>query len=274
MTHVCHLLHSLDVGGAELLAAALARRLRVKGFTFSFGCLDHPGRAADELRADGFRVESFDRKPGFDARLVWRLARWFAAEKPAVVHAHQYTPFFYAAASRVPRWRPLPIVMTEHGRTHPDFRRPKRAAANRLLLRPFDRVVGVGEAVRRALVDNEGFPPPRVGVVVNGINGDPITAALGERGPMRTDRNTPPDAVVVVLVARLDPVKNHRLALDAFRLARETNPALRLWIVGDGSERAVVEGRVAELGLTDAVTLLGERRDVPALLAAADVLLL
>ncbi|MGL4461539.1 MAG: glycosyltransferase, partial [Planctomycetia bacterium] len=169
---------------------------------------------------------------------------------------------------------PLPIVMTEHGRTHPDFRRPKRAAANRLLLRPFDRVVGVGEAVRRALVDNEGFPPPRVGVVVNGINGDPITAALGERGPMRTDRNTPPDAVVVVLVARLDPVKNHRLALDAFRLALQKQPALRLWIVGDGPERAAVEGWVAELGLTDAVTLFGERRDVPALLAAADVLLL
>ena len=51
--------------------------------------------------------------------------------------------------------------------------------ANRLLLERRDRVVGVGEAVRQALLRNEGFPPRRVGVVYNGV---PLDRFVGFEG--------------------------------------------------------------------------------------------
>jgi len=52
---------------------------------------------------------------------------------------------------------------------------------------------------------------------------------------------------------------------------RRTRPRLRCLIAGDGPDRAALEQMIAALALGDVVTLLGERRDVPALLSAADL---
>src|SRR5438309_9267532 len=93
-TTVCQVLHPMTVGGAEVLAARLARRLR-GDFRFVFACLDEVGPLGEELRADGFRVALIGRNSGVDFGCPLRLARLLRYEKVDVVHAHQYTPFFY-----------------------------------------------------------------------------------------------------------------------------------------------------------------------------------
>src|SRR5947209_13531305 len=108
---ICQLLHGLPVGGAEVLVARLARRLR-ESYDFRFVCLDELGTLGAELRAEGFPVEVIGRRAGVDWRLPLRLARLLARGKVALVHAHQYTPFFYALAARLFYRRP-PILFTE-----------------------------------------------------------------------------------------------------------------------------------------------------------------
>src|SRR5205807_18991 len=114
---ICQLLHGLRVGGAEVLVARLARRLRDR-YHFRFVCLDELGTLGEELRAEGFPVEVVGRRPGVDWRLPLRLARSFARSRTALVHAHQYTPFFYGVAARLLCQRP-PVLFTEHGRWVP-----------------------------------------------------------------------------------------------------------------------------------------------------------
>src|SRR4051795_10154558 len=97
---VCQLLHGLGVGGAEMLAARLARRLRDR-FRFVFACLDEVGTLGEELRGDGFTVEVLDRKPGLDWSCPLRLARLLRSRRVDVLHAHQYTPFFYGMVARL-----------------------------------------------------------------------------------------------------------------------------------------------------------------------------
>src|SRR5438876_1134494 len=92
---VCQVLHTLEVGGAEVLAARLARRLRSR-FDFVFACLDHMGPLGMELRKEGFIVEVMRRRKGLDIGCVRRLAAFAQRHNAAVVHAHQYTPFFYS----------------------------------------------------------------------------------------------------------------------------------------------------------------------------------
>ena len=60
---VCQVLHTLQVGGAEVLAAQLARHLQDR-FRFVFACLDEVGTLGEELRAEGFPVhgESMERR--------------------------------------------------------------------------------------------------------------------------------------------------------------------------------------------------------------------
>ena len=78
---------------------------------------------------------------------------------------------------------------------------------------------------------------------------------------------------IVLHMSNFRPVKRVGLVLDVFRKIRERVRA-RLVMIGDGPDRGALESRVAELGLHDAVTFLGEQLDLVPWLSAADLFLL
>jgi glycosyltransferase involved in cell wall biosynthesis len=78
----------------------------------------------------------------------------------------------------------------------------------------------------------------------------------------------------ILMVGRLAPPKRPDLALRALASVRESVPEAELHLVGDGPLRARAEALTAELGLDGAVTFLGNREDVPELLATAECALL
>jgi len=168
------------------------------------------------------------------------------------------------------RW---PILFTEHGRHQPDFPRRKRMVANRLLLSRRDRVIGVGAAVRQALIDNEGIPRNRVGVLYNGIDVDAF-AASADRAEARASLGAAPDDFVILQVARLDYLKDHATALRALARIVAKVPRARLVLVGDGPERSAIELQARRLNVHGQVCLLGTRKDVVRLLPGADAYML
>ena len=269
---VCQVLHTLRVGGAEVLAARLTQRLRDR-FRFVLVCLDELGTLGRQLRDEGFVVEVLGRRPGLDWRLALRLAGLLRRERVDLIHAHQYTPFFYAAAARHLGHR-VPVVFTEHGRHFPDSPRRKRMIANRLLLGRRDRVVGVGQAVCDALVRNEGIPPERVELVYNGIDLGRFAAAPSDRAAVRRELGLGAGELVILQVARLDYLKDHATAVRTVRRVVRQVADTRLVLVGEGPEGPKIRELVGQAGLTDRVLFLGLRNDVPRLLAAADLFLL
>ena len=271
---VCQLLHTLHVGGAEVLAARLARRLRGR-HRFVFVCLDELGTLGEELRGEGFAVEVAGRRAGLDLGCAWRLGRLFRRHKVELVQAHQYTPFFYAQLARLLRLSGAPVLFTEHGRHQPDYPRRKRMIYNRLTLRRRDRVVAVGEAVRRALVANEGIPEGRIEVVYNGIDTERfVPPAPEEREAARRELGLGPDELAVLQVARLDYLKDHPTAVRAVGRAVKERPGVKLLLVGEGPERGKIDAEVRRGGLEKQVLFLGLRKDVGRLLGAADLFLL
>jgi L-malate glycosyltransferase len=271
---ICQVLHSLGIGGAEVLAARLARQLRDR-YRFLFVCLDELGTLGEELREEGFSVCVLDRQPGLNLRCARKLAEIVRHERVDLLHAHQYTPFFYSATSRLPGSQP-PVLFTEHGRSYPDYPRWKRILANRVLLRKQDRVVAVGEAVRQALIYNEGIAPGRVDVIYNGIPLERFDLRLTgtERAAIRAQIGLEPHDLVLIQVARLDYLKDHATAIRTLErlIGRHVNP--RLVLVGEGPERGTVQNMVRQRGLETYVRLLGLRTDVPRLLMASDIAVL
>lgn len=275
---IAHVLHRLDRAGAEVLAAGLARGMS-RAFRSSFICLDAGGPLADTLERDGFEVAVFSRRPGIDRALTRKLRRCMRQTPIDLLHAHQYTPFFYCAAARgLMRSRP-PILFTEHGRHVPDTRSAKRVLGNRLLLKQRDRVTAVSASVRQALIDNEGIAPRRIKVIHNGIPRAPHGAqdatpmcggpTAGGRG-LRAAFDLPDNAPVVVQVARFHPVKDHATAIRAFEAVHRARPDARLVLIGEGELCPAVEAQVCAAGLQGAVVFAGERDDVRALLSQGE----
>jgi glycosyltransferase involved in cell wall biosynthesis len=269
---IAQVLHGMAVGGAEVLAARLARRLDSQ-FRFVFFCLDHRGALGDQLSADHYPVHVLGRRAGIDYRCAFRLGRLLRAERVTILHAHQYTPFFYSLMARHVRRRPA-ILFTEHGRHFPDYRRRKRVFINRFLLRRGDRVVAVGEAVRQALIANEGIAAERVQVIYNGVHLDPFLDRDQDRAAIRRELNVADETLLVLQVARLDYLKDHATAVRAFAEVVRVRPDACLLLVGEGPEAAKIREGIARLNLQRQVRLLGLRKDVPRLLAAADLVLL
>jgi glycosyltransferase involved in cell wall biosynthesis len=69
-------------------------------------------------------------------------------------------------------------------------------------------------------------------------------------------------------------VKNHALLLNAFHAALSSLPGLRLWMVGDGSERQALERQAAELGIDAQVRFWGQQLDVAPFFSAADAFIM
>jgi sugar transferase (PEP-CTERM/EpsH1 system associated) len=265
-------LHSLHVGGAEVLAARLARQLQ-SSFRFVFVCLDEQGTLGDELSKEQFAVRVLGRRPGFDARCTWQLQQILKQERVDLVHAHQYTPFFYSLIARVLCRKPA-ILFTEHGRTFPDFRRPKRVLVNRLLLERRDRVVAVGKSVREALLRFEGIPKERVTVIYNGMNTAAYAPGVHDRNAVRAELGVGAEDLVILQVARLDPIKDHATALRTLEHVVWHHKHARLVLVGEGPELGNIQNLIRERGLETSVRVLGLRKDIPRLMRAADIFLL
>ena len=266
---IVHVLHSMAVAGAEVLVHDFLSRAD-SGVDQRVVTLDEVGALGEALRRRGVAVECVGRQPGVDAGLPFRLARAIAVHQPDVIHAHQYTPYFYSAlAVRLSR-RPPALIFTEHGRHVPDHRRPKRVAFNRIASVWTTRVTAVCAYVKRLLVANEGIGADRIDVIYNGV--DPTRFAVEHDGhAVRAALDLAPGDRVVTCVARFHPVKDHATLIRGFAHAASHVPEARLLLVGDGALERELHELCATLGIVSRVRFAGVRSDIPAVLAASDV---
>jgi glycosyltransferase involved in cell wall biosynthesis len=254
----------LNPGGTERLVVELARRLQDE-MPAMVCCLDDAGTWARELQDAGIQVVPLERPAGFRPSLGRSVAEIARRHEATVIHAHHYSPFVYSCLAHI--WRPgTPVVFTEHGRLSDTPPSAKRRLANRVLARIPQRAFAVSEDLKQHLV-REGFSPGALDVIYNGIDVGPEPDA-GTRAAVRERLGAPDRTFVVGTIARLDPVKDLGVLIEAASAVR-TLPIL-LAIVGDGPERGALEDLTRRLGLDAHVRFLGHREDARRWLAGCD----
>ena len=220
--HVAHVVHSLNLGGAERLAADMALTFKDE-FQTSILCLDEPGIWANGIRRQGIPVYCLYRHPGFDLRVVQFLSRYARRLKIDLFHAHQCTPWFYAGLSRFinPSTR---LLLEEHGRHYPEVLNRKRNWVNRLVIQPLtSQITAVSGDVRERLSKYEGLSRRRIQVVYNGAR-RPEHLSKDERARVRQEFGFRKDDFIVGTIGRMDPIKNLPLFLKALAEVCKTAP--------------------------------------------------
>lgn len=261
---VMFLVTSMPVGGAETLLVNLVRRLGRERFLPELCCLKERGPLG-ELLSDEIPVHFGLLGGKYDVRVLGRLTRLFAERRiDAAITVGAGDKMFWGRLAAW--WAGLPVVAAAlHSTGWPDG----IGRLNRLLTPITDAFIAVAAPHGKHLVEIEGFPAAKVYVIPNGVDTE-LFRPQPRSETLRAQLDLSPVDRAVAIVAALRPEKNHAMLLEAIANVRRTRPEVKLLVVGEGPERANIERRAMELGVGDAVRLLGNRSDVPEVLAAAD----
>jgi sugar transferase (PEP-CTERM/EpsH1 system associated) len=197
-----------------------------------------------------------------------RMARLFRALRPDIVHSRNWSCVDAILGARLAG---VPVVIHgEHGReaADPEGRNTLRKRLRRLLAPLVTQFVTVSRDLARWLIEDVGIPARKVTAIWNGVDTRRFDGR--DREDARRALRIPDGGIAIGTVGRLDPVKDQVGLIRAFaRVAGD--PRALLLIAGDGPCWGELETAVAALGLTGRVRLLGERADVPRVLAGLDV---
>jgi glycosyltransferase involved in cell wall biosynthesis len=119
----------------------------------------------------------------------------------------------------------------------------------------------------------KGFPEEKLEVIYNGIETDKFnTFSEGEKERLREAFGIPENSIVISCVANLRPVKGHVVLIDALSNLQDLN--FSVLMIGDGRLRERLGKYSDEKGLARKVRFLGQRLDIPELLAVTDIFVL
>jgi glycosyltransferase involved in cell wall biosynthesis/O-antigen/teichoic acid export membrane protein len=259
---------SLFVGGAESLEAELVGGMDRSRIVPEICCLKDAGPLAARIPDDVPVFHNFIRHK-YDVGVVPRLMRLYHRRQiDLVITVGAGDRMFWG---RLAAWLAgVPVIVSWlHSSGWPD----SITVLNRLLTPITDAFIGVAAVHGRYLVDGERLPAERVHVVANGVDVDRFRPR-SDLQELRGRLGVPSAAPLAGIVARLSPEKNHELFLQVAGLVREEVGDAHFLVIGDGPQRERLTTLAAQLGLSECVHFLGNRTDVPDLLALMDVFLL
>jgi glycosyltransferase involved in cell wall biosynthesis len=266
----------LGVGGAEAMLFRVVTRLDRERFDPLIVSVMDDGEYGSAFREAGIPVTSI----GFSNRLptpprIARLVRSIQRSRPDAIMGWMYHGNLAASLGRA--WG-APGAGLAWNIRHSVYDLANERFLTRQLIRlgarlsdRLDAAVYVSEVSRRQHI-GLGYSARSAIVIGNGIDPAPV-ATPAERDAIRAELGIDPSDIVVGHVARFHPMKDHVTFLRAAMLALETDPAIKVLLVGRDVSAAnpVLRPLLAAPALAGRVIALGERRDVPRLLGAMDI---
>ena len=263
------LLTTMPVGGAETLLVNLVRRLDKDRFAPEIACLKDLDELGEVMSRE-MKTTSNYLSGKLDLRVLPRLAGYLRKENmDAIVTVGAGDKMFWGRIAAKIAGTPV-VACAIHSTGWPDG----IGRLNRTLTPITDAFIGCAEEHGRYLRNEEGFPAEKVHVIPNGVDVDRFQQDTIAGNAIREELQIPVDAPVCGIVAALRPEKNHDMFLNGAAKILTSLPDARFLIVGDGPERQRLEELATSLNITDSVHFLGTRQDIPAVLAATNVMLL
>jgi glycosyltransferase involved in cell wall biosynthesis len=263
---IVYMLNSLGIGGAERQTLALAEHMVRRGHVVSVLVL-RP-RLGEEWPTSLKVVHLDIRKSPASVLTGMAEARRFLRDfRPGLVHSQSFHSNI--AARLLKLLVPAPLVLST---VHNVYEGPwPRMLVYRLTDGLSRRTTVVSEAVARRFVRLGAIPGHKCMVVLNGIDAaefepDPVRR-METRAAMKAN-----GCFIWLAAGRFAPGKDYPNLLAAFAKVRASRPDARLWIVGEAGGGAIssLQALAARVNAADAIRWLGLRRDMPALLDAAD----
>ena len=275
-----------SVGGSGVVATELAHALAVRNHEVHLISSELPFRWRSSVANLSFERVLLPNYPLFHEPqyllgLTNTLVRVARERRLDILHAHYAVPHATAAylahqilssstcgtSGRAPR-----TVTTLHGTditlVGSD---PSYAHVVSFSIEESHGVTAVSESLRQQTIDALGVTRD-IRVIPNFLSCKAYRRTPDAALRARVDGGDANNAIVLH-ISNFRPVKRINLVVEIFQRIREQTPA-RLVMIGDGPDRGAAERQVADLGLSDHVSFLGEQLDLVPWLSVADLFLL
>jgi len=272
--NICYLIDSLNIGGSESQMVQVACRLKSKGHALTVGCLRLEGLCVEQLRSAEIPVYEFPIRGGLlraaTVHQFLRLVHFLRAGKFDVVHSHDlYSNLVGIPAACLARTRV--VISSRRDLASWWWYTPRNHRVLRYVQSLSDQIVANSNCGREFLVTHESVKRDKIRVIRNGVRVEEVHSRTPNSdqvfpGSYSTRR--------VVTVANMHVnTKGHSYLIDAASRICQSMPVTFV-LIGDGPLRPELERQVREAGLSDKFLFLGQRADVPSLLAHCDVFVL
>jgi len=261
---IAYVLTSLGVGGAERQVVALAERMAARGHAVALAVLR--GRQPQEwpTTLDPIRL-NLRRNPVSILAGMWKARHYLHDFHPDLIHSHTYPANMAARLLKIM----LPgaaVLSTVHNVYEGTW---LRMLAYRLTDPLSRHTTAVSQAAADRYVRLKAVPARKSSVLANGIDTMEFAPSPERRVRLRAEMEVS-EEFIWLTAGRIAPAKDYPNLLRAFVRVRASVPTACLWIAGEaaGAGSAAIQAMAAELGAS--VRWLDLRRDMPALLDAAD----
>ncbi|HTR23289.1 MAG TPA: glycosyltransferase [Terriglobales bacterium] len=254
------MINTFETGGSERQCALLANHANAARFQVHVGCVNPRGPLADQFG-------NYEQFPlggslfGWTAlRTRWALGGYLRRKLIQVAHAFDfYTNLTLIPSARLAR---VPVVIGSH-RQLGDLLTLAQFRAQMAMFRWCDALVCNSQAGADRLAAS-GVAREKLAVIGNAMPDNVFEPAAPAVSPHGSPR--------VTMIARMNAhYKNHAGFLRIAAEVHKRLPAAEFLLVGDGPLRAEIEQHTADLGLSQQVIFLGDRRDIAAILASSDI---
>jgi L-malate glycosyltransferase len=268
---ILHLNAGNETGGGMFHILSLLNQLNRS--EFYLGVFEH-GEMYERAIESGIQTVLFPQRTKFDFSIIKKITRFIRENEIDFIHTHGARANCYGTLIRTltdVKW-----LATVHSDPRDDFMGKGAIGrlytyTNKRALRKADHLLAISERFKTILTVGFNIPSERVSVMLNGIDFEkelPKPYRREELGLSEED-------FVIIMVARLEPVKGHKVALKALQKVNANhNGKVKLLLIGDGQQREELKTCTAELGLENVVNFLGHRNDVEKIYPAADAAIL
>lgn len=265
-----YIITGLGVGGAERQVLDLADSFHTKGYKVKIcfltgDALLRPKNEEVEIIGLHLKKNIWGLMQGF--RLLRSVIKDFS---PDVVHAHMVHANLFSRLIR-PVCSIKKLITTAHNTNEGGSVRMLAYRATHFLA---DISTNVTIEAVRAFEEKGACPPNSMLAIPNGIDIGRFKFDTRWRSQLRAAEGVSENDKLIVAVGRLVDAKDYVNLIKAFRELSHDMPEAKLWIVGEGNERAVLTDLVISSGLSDKVRFLGVRSDVHQIYNAADLYVL
>lgn len=271
---ICHVITGVSAGGAEIALCRLLEALRPPAFDHVVVALGSKGALSGRL-AESAVLHHLDIRPSrAGPRDVLRLRRLLGSESADLVHAWMYHAHLLTSLAL---WgESVPHLWSVH-HSLTDLATDKRMTRVVIRLNAMfsarPQCVLYASQLSASQHEDYGFCKLRTVVIPNGYDTSILMPDPEARARIRHELEVPDDCLVIGMVARVHPTKDHGNFLRAARRFRDSHPDSVFVLVGDGAtvDNPELTGLIDALQLRGQVRLLGQRSDVPAINAAFDI---